>query len=482
VRAELCRRSLATFIRTLWHVLEPDTPLVWGPHLDAVCGKLEAVSRGEIRRLVINIPPGTMKSLTVSVFWPAWEWLSSPGTRGLYTAADDDLVKRDSRRTRDLIESDEYQAILAALAENDGTEPWRLAEDQNQKHWFENSRKGFRQCFSLGTRATGKRGRRLVIDDPHDVKDLLGSVEQVGRRMVTVQRIYSEKLESRLNDKRADAVVLIMQRVHLEDLAGWALAHGWDSLILPMEFEPERADPLDWRTEPGELLDPVRFPREVVEETKRGMSATAYAALYQQHPVPTEGGLFRRQDWVVVPRARLPVKFDRMFITADLAFRGANTSDFCVFAVIGQVGALFYVLDVLRGRWHYREQKARLLESGERWPEAGAKLVEDKANAHALLDDLHEHVPGLRLVPARDGKEERAQAWSYVQQARQIHLPEEAPWRDVLETEHEAFPHALNDDQVDALGHGILWALANPVKPTRLALDAGALASQSYWR
>lgn len=481
VTAEQCRRSLAFFVRHMWPVVEPSTDLVWARHLDLICSKLEAVTAGRIKRLVINVPPGTMKSLLVSVFWPAWEWLNNPGSRGLFTSNDDDLVKRDSRRCRQLIASKRYQRLVADLTPP-GKTPWKFAEDQNQKHWFENDRKGFRQCFPIRGKVTGKRGRRLVIDDPHDVKELIGSVERVAQRMAEVVRIFSETLESRLNDKRTDAIVIIMQRVHLGDLAGVMKARGWDTLILPMEFEPERADPLDWRTEPGELLDPVRFPTDVVEATKSGMTPSAYAALYQQHPVPAEGGLYKREDWVIIPRDRFPKKFDRVIISGDLAFKGALKSDYCVFVVLGQVGALFYVLEVVRLRMHYREQKARFRELCDRWPEAHKKVIEDKANAESMIEDLRSEVRGLALVPAREGKEERAQAWSDVQQARQIHLPEGAVWLEDFIGEHEAFPHALNDDQVDALGHGVIWCSQNPVKSTKVDLSPGGLAQASGWR
>jgi predicted phage terminase large subunit-like protein len=479
--AEETRRSLARFIRTMWHVLEPGTDLVWGRHLDLICEGLQSVTDGRTKRLVINVPPGTMKSLTTSVFWPAWEWLTNPGQRWLFTSNGEDLVKRDSRRMRQLINSPEYQELVR-LTTPQGRKPWTLAGDQNEKIWYETDATGFRQCFTIRGIATGKRGGRLVIDDPYDVKELMGSPDRVAGRMAEVVQIYNTTLESRLNDKRVDAVVLIMQRVHEADLAGVKIAAGWSSLVLPMEFEPKRADSKDWRTEPGELLEPIRFPREVVDATKAEMPAATYSALYQQFPTPAEGGLFKRENWVRLPRAQFPAKFERKWISGDLAFKGASSSDFCAFFVIGRVGSMRYILDARVARMHYGVQKATLRELVALHPDAIAKCIEDKANAHAMIDDLHREIDGLVLVPASVGKEERAQTWAPIQQARQIVLPEEAPWRDAFEAECEAFPRGLHDDQVDGLGHGILWDLAHPLQPTRVDLASPTLAQGSGWR
>ena len=192
IDAELARRSLAEFVRQSWRIIEPGTTLEWNWHLCIICDALERQSRGEeaFRKLLICVPPGTMKSLLVSVFAPAWQWLEKPERRKLFFANDDKLATRDSRRTREIITSQWYQELLGYCSRLRNEKPWKLASDQNQKINFENTRRGFRQCLSIGASVTGKRGDDITIDDPIDAKDVVnGSVDQVRKRLEEVTNV-----------------------------------------------------------------------------------------------------------------------------------------------------------------------------------------------------------------------------------------------------------------------------------------------------
>lgn len=285
-------RSLAGFIREAWHVLEPETPLIWGWHLDAICDHLEAVTRGEITRLLITVPPGSSKSLIVSVLWPAWEWsIGRRGLRYLTTSYDEVNITRDARKHRDLVQSEWYRALFPEVRLT------RTAEDD-----FANSDQGGRLAATFVS-LTGKRGDRLIYDDPHSAK----KAESDDQRYATTQG-FREGATNRLNDQKRSAIIVIMQRLHHKDVAGVILEvpMGYCHLNIPMEFEtvdgegnplprvPTAIGWLDPRTEDGELMDPIRFDREVVEDLKRDLGAYAYAGQYQQRPVPREGGLFQR--------------------------------------------------------------------------------------------------------------------------------------------------------------------------------------------
>lgn len=277
--------TLAGFVREAWHVLEPNAKLIWNWHLDAICAHLEAISAGRITRLLINVPPGSSKSLICSVIWPAWEWSQGrPSLRYLTTAFNDVPVKRDTRKCRDLILSEWYQSLWPEI---------RLTRTGETS--FANSSTGTREGVAFGS-LTSQRGDRLIIDDPHSVETAESQVE----RQTTTRR-FREGALNRLNDQERSAIVVVMQRLHADDVSGTIIKMGMDfvHLCLPMEFEPERAcrtsigfaDP---RTADGDLLDPVRFPREAVESLKSGMGSYAYAGQYQQRPTPREGGLFKR--------------------------------------------------------------------------------------------------------------------------------------------------------------------------------------------
>lgn len=277
--------SLAGFVREAWSQLEPNARLVWNWHLDAICAHLEAVTDGRINRLLINVPPGSSKSLICSVIWPAWEWsIGRASLRYLTTAFNDVPVKRDTRKCRDLILSEWYQSLWPEI---------RLTRTGETS--FANSATGTREGVAFGS-LTSQRGDRLIIDDPHSVE----TAESAAERQTTTRR-FREGALNRLNDQERSAIVVVMQRLHADDVSGTILkmGMGFVHLCLPMEFEPERAcrtsigfaDP---RSADGDLLDPVRFPSEAVESLKIGMGPYAYAGQYQQRPTPREGGLFKR--------------------------------------------------------------------------------------------------------------------------------------------------------------------------------------------
>jgi predicted phage terminase large subunit-like protein len=280
-------RTLAGFVREAWPVLEPNARLVWNWHLDALCLHLEAITFGRMKpRLLANVPPGSSKSLVVSVLWQAWEWgpCGLASLRYLTTAFNDVPVKRDTRKCRDLILSEWYRSLWPEVVLT------RAGETS-----FANSNTGTREGVAFGS-LTSQRGDRLIIDDPHSTE----TAESDAERQRTTRR-FREGAMNRLNDQERSAIVVVMQRLHEDDVSGVILKLGMDfiHLMLPMEFEPERrcctvigfADP---RSADGELLDPVRFPRSTVDALKRDMGSYAFAGQCQQRPTPREGGMFKR--------------------------------------------------------------------------------------------------------------------------------------------------------------------------------------------
>ena len=280
-------QSLAGFIREAWHVLEPNKPLVWNWHLDALCAHLEAITFGRLNRLLANVWPGSSKSIVVSVLWQAWEWgpMGMRSMRFLTTAFNDGPVTRDTRKCRDLMLSEWYRAAWPEV---------RLTRTGETS--FANSNTGTREGVAFGS-LTSQRADRLIIDDPHSTE----TAESTADRQRTTRK-FREGALNRLNDQEKSAIVVIMQRLHEDDVSGviLKLGMGFTHLCLPMEFEPERACRtsigfVDPREADGDLADPIRFPREVVDALKRDMGSYAFAGQYQQRPAPRQGGLFKRQ-------------------------------------------------------------------------------------------------------------------------------------------------------------------------------------------
>jgi phage terminase large subunit-like protein len=288
--AQAKRGGLIEFVRYFWPVLEPQTPLVEGWPLEAICRHLEAVTFGDVNRLLINVPPGFMKSLLCNVLFPAWEWgpMDRPHERYVTFSYSSTLTERDNGRFRALITSPEFRLLWGE----------RFATEKVGETLVSNNKTGWKFASSVGGTGTGYRGSRVILDDPHAVKDAESELVRTG----TV-RWFQETMENRLNDLKADAIIVIMQRVHEADVSGAIIKEGgYVQLMIPMEFEANRAckTSIGWRDprkEDGELAWPERFGDAVILPFKR--RAFMWSGQYQQRPEPRGGGIFKRAWWKV---------------------------------------------------------------------------------------------------------------------------------------------------------------------------------------
>ena len=294
-----CELSLAAFVKAAWHVIEPGQLYAHGWHIDFICAHLEAITDGELNddgtfynRLLVNVPPGTMKSLLIGVFWPAWEWgpRNMPNMRYVCASHSLELAIRDSLRMRRLVTDEWYQGHWGDRV--------TITGDQNAKAKFETTATGSRQACAF-TGITGYRGDRVIIDDPHSVDDANSDAK---RESVTT--LFKEAVTSRLNNPDQSAIVVVMQRLHERDTSGVILEKdmGYDHIMLPMRFDPNRAcvtalGYADPREIDGELLFEDRFPLHVVERDEAAMGPYATAGQYQQSPEPRGGGIVKDQWW-----------------------------------------------------------------------------------------------------------------------------------------------------------------------------------------
>lgn len=443
VTAERARRSLREYIRQAWHVVEPTTPFVDGWHLQAICDHLEAVTRGELRNLVINIPPRHMKSLAVSVFWPTWEWITTPDRRWLFASYAQSLSIRDSLKCRRVIESQWYQVAWGHL--------YQLTSDQNVKARFENDRTGYRIATSVGGAATGEGGDRIVCDDPHAVQES----ESETIREATLDW-WDQVMSTRGNDPKTVARVIVMQRVHEADLSGHVLAQGgYEHLCLPAEYEPSTyVTGIGW-TDPrqgaGELLWPERFGATELTDLKRMLGSYAAAGQLQQRPAPAEGGILKRDWWRFYQQ--IPSEADEVIQSWDMAFKDTKSSAFVVGQVWARIGADKYLIDQTRDKMDFPTTLTAVRTLSAKWPAAVAKLVEDKANGPAVIATLQHEIPGLIPVNPAGSKEARAHAVSPQIEAGNVYLPAPtiAPWVHDFIEECARFPNGAYADQVDTM-------------------------------
>jgi predicted phage terminase large subunit-like protein len=477
VEREYATRSFHEFVRQAWHVIEPSTPFVPGWHIDAIIDHLEAVSYGHIRNLLINVPPRHMKSLLVSVFWPAWEWTRWPERRWLYSSYAATLSLRDSVKCRRLIESPWYRARWGHV--------FLLTGDQNAKTRFDNNRSGYRLSTSVGGAVTGEGGDRIVCDDPHNVADVAS--DTIRKNAIDWWDIA---MSTRVNDPKTSAMVIVMQRCHQRDLSGHLLEKGnFEHLCLPAEYEgPGRMTSIgfsDPRTEHGDLLWPGQFGRSEIEELKINLGSYGAAGQLQQRPSPAGGGIFKR-DWfryfqprgmnlppvevrrqdgtlVLIPAIEAPHHVDEQLQSWDCTFKELDTSDYVVGQLWARRGGLFLLGDQFRERTDCPGTVKAVRAMTEKWPATMAVLIEDKANGSAVIQMLAHEIPGLLPVNPQGGKIARAAAVSPLIEAGNIYLPHPdfAPWvKDFIE-ECVQFPNGAHDDQVDAMTQALLrWHMA----------------------
>jgi predicted phage terminase large subunit-like protein len=484
-----CERSFLQFVREAWPVLEPRTRFVHSWHIDAICDHLEAVSAGIINRLLINVPPGAMKSLLCSVLWPAWEWGPKAMTsyRYISTSYAEGAVARDCRKMRMLITSDWYQRHWPSV---DLIRAGELS--------FENSLTGTRDGVAFGS-LTNKRGDRLIIDDPHSAEKAESSTDR--ERAV---RRFREGAVNRLNDQQSSAIVIIMQRLNEADLSGEILASGglgYTHLCCPMEYERSRhceteigfSDP---RTKDGELLAPERFPQNVVDDLKRDMGVYAYAGQYQQRPAPRGGGIFPYSGWEFWHKS-LAMKygksenqfpdFDFILGVVDTAFTEKQENDFSAMVVLGVWADLFGMSKIML--MHFWQKRLRFNDCVEEIIKSGRKLkcdrvlIENKAAGISVYQEIarltREEEFALQLInPGAEDKEARANSVSHLfreevdeGEARDglIYVPCKTQengaiwpreWAEDLMAQMAAFPKGKHDDGVDACVHGLRFLRA----------------------
>lgn len=472
---------MAAYMRVMWPVLEPTTPLVWNWHLDLLCDALQqqALGRPEYRKLLLVVPPGLAKSITTNVVAPSWEWLDHPSRRKLFLSNDYKLCTRDSRRMREVLKSPQYRALLNYCAHVRGVDPWHLAADQNEKVNYENSARGSRQCLSIDSTVTGKRADDVVIDDPIDAKEVeTGSIEQVRERLEKANTIIDKVLPSRVNDLATARWTIIMQRLAEDDPAGRAMAEGgWHVVNLQMEYEPKhpRNHLKDPRRVKGDLLFPAKFPETELAKLRTKLGSRSYSAQYQGEPLPSDGGPLKRWDWrfwypadTTPPppeRTRKPdgtqhehkqveLPADLLAYTQswDLAFKDTKDSAFVVGQVWAQNQADSFLLDQVRDKLDINGSLDAVRALSKRWPAALVKLVEDKANGPAVIGMLQRELPGLTEVQPEGGKEARANACAPAIRSGNVYLPHPAlfPWVRAFLDETESFPGGAYADQVDA--------------------------------
>jgi predicted phage terminase large subunit-like protein len=459
----LRERDLKEFVKDAWPILEPATPLLWNWHLDLLCECLTQVARGECRRLIINVPPRSMKSLLCTVFYPVWRWCTEPQRRFMFVSYSDELSTDHSVFRRNVLSSPMYRTSWGGV---------KFSKDQNLKTQYENTKRGVMFSTSITGSATGKGCDELIVDDPLNVKKAFSDQERDA-----TNRNFDATFRSRLNNPATGTIIIIMQRLHDLDLTGHLLAQepgAWKHIKLAAQAEEEERWEYSGRVRvrnPGDLLWEERLSVNVLAALKIAMGSWAFAGQYQQNPAPLEGGIIKR-DWIHYYK-ELPITSGSgwgpsrsswssrgtWFQSWDCTFKDTCEADYVVGQVWLRLNSSYYLVDQVRERMDFVRTKQAIQQMTRKYPQATAKLIEDKANGPAVIASLRSEIDGIIPVQPTDTKAGRLNAVSPLFEAGNVLLPEltMAPWVGDFVEELTRFPNAAHDDQVDACSQALLY-------------------------
>ncbi len=474
--------SLYSFVQFMWKFVEPANPFIGNWHLEVICEALEAVTSGEVTRLLINVPPGMCKSLLVDVFWPAWEWIHYPHLRYVCTSYSQSLTERDNIRFRNLIQSDLYRKLWG--------DRFAPSKDTFSVIKVANDKTGWKLATSVGGVGTGERGDRVIVDDPHNVKE--GESEAV---MESTLRYFTEVLPTRMTNPISSALVVIMQRVNEGDVSGHIMTNdiGYMVVMLPMKYDSGRPCDVDPRTEDGELIFPERFPEWVVERDEKIMGPYATASQFQQSPSPRGGGIVKREWWKLWPPIErgegisaggnlqngshgngsvttavpAPLRYpmmDYIIASCDTAYTSKQENDYSacvVFGIFLQHGLpKVMLMEAWKERLEFHDLMTRIIKTCQK-RKVDMLLIESKASGESIRQEIVRECGEVEfsvrgINPGSQDKVARMHAVVPLFSSGCVYAPDKQ-WAEEVINEVAVFPKGKYDDIPDCVSQGLSY-------------------------
>ncbi|YBW38406.1 phage terminase large subunit [Nitrobacter sp. TKz-YC01] len=447
--AELLRHDLCAFIHRSFLQLNASTRFLSNWHVEVLAAKLEDVRRGVCKRLIINVPPRHLKSHATSIVFPAWLLGHDPSKRIMVVTYGQDFSDKLARDFRELMRSPFYQALFDTRPSSEATSE------------YETTSGGYRLSASIGGGITGRGADIIIIDDPLKADDA-----QSDARRSSVNEWYDNTLRSRLNSQEDGAIIIVMQRLHADDLVAHVTEHEtWDIVAIPAIAE--RDEVYEFQTpygtrhilrRDGDTLHRDLISRDQLERIRRGMTEYNFSAQYQQNPQPPSGNVVKR-DWLkfYVPSER-PPKFEQVVQSWDTANKDTELANYSVCTTWGLKDKRMYLLDVFRRKLDFPGLK-RAVKDQISLHSPTIVLIEDKASGTSLIQELRsEGLSRIQATPAVDGdKTVRLRAQTAKIEGGFVLLPKEAPWLNAYILELISFPNSKNDDQVDSTVFALAW-------------------------
>jgi predicted phage terminase large subunit-like protein len=444
----ILRADLVAFIQKVFGTVCPEQPFSPNWHIEAIAYSLLNAWNGQGNYLIVTVPPRHLKSIIASVALPAFILGHDPTRRIICVSYSQDLSVKHGNDCRAVVNSDWYQNLFPFT---------RIDPAKNTEAEFATTARGFRLATSIGGTLTGRGGNLVIIDDPIKPTDAMSK----SARDQAIEWC-STTLLTRLDDKTNDTLVLVMQRLHVDDPAGHFLrSGGWDHLNLPAMSETEsriRTSPNKFYTrKAGELLHPAREPQQVLDRLRTSMGSANFSAQYLQSPIP-KGGNMINWEWIGTYEPHAEAAYDSIVISWDTALKSTQLSDYSVGTVWGIRGDFSYLLDLIRVKLDFPNLRRKVIETYRAWAWYGATLlIEDAGSGTSLLQELRaENIPAIAIKAVGD-KVMRMNQQSAKIEAGAVFVPTHAPWLDELRSELLAFPYGSHDDQVDSISQALAW-------------------------
>jgi predicted phage terminase large subunit-like protein len=446
----LLRLDFPAFIERSFHELNPTTPFLPNGHIEVIAAELEACRRGETTRLIINVPPRSLKSHCVSVAFPAWLLGHDPSAQIIAASYAQELANKLSSDCRALFASPFYRDLFST----------RLSPQRQAVQEFTTTRQGFRLSTSIGGVLTGRGANFLIIDDPLKPEEALSDTQRKA-----VNDWFDHTLYSRLNDKRTGRIILIMQRLHEDDLVGHVLGlESWKVIRFPAIAEEDETHVIEtpygtrrFQRRAGQVLHPEREPLAVLNHLREAQGEYHFAGQYQQAPAPLGGGLVKAEWFKTYTAADVPAKFEMIFQSWDTANKPTELSDYSVCTTWGVKDQHAFLLQVFRKRLGYPELKRAVRDQAESFRPTTI-LIEDKASGTQLIQEMvNEGMHAIKKYEPTMDKTMRMHSVTSTIENGFVHLPDKAAWLAEFLHELITFPKGKNDDQVDSTSQALEW-------------------------
>ena len=447
----LTRNDFVAFSQKCFQILNPNTRYLHNGHIEVIASALEECRRGQLRRLAINVPPRSLKSHLTSICFVVWLLGHNPSASIICVSYAQDLADTLATACRTIMLSEWYQRVFPHT---------RLASRRQAIHDLVTTSKGGRFATSLGGVMTGRGADFVLIDDPLKPEEALSSVQRQN-----VNDWYDHTLVSRLNNKLTGCIIIIMQRLHEDDLVGHVTQQGgWRLLKFPAIAEEEENHIIEtpyghktFHRNVGEALHPEREPLYVLAQLRESMGEYNFYGQYQQAPAPMDGGLVKLGWFKSYKPEELPAKPSQIIQSWDTANKPGELCDYSVCTTWEVHGKKLYLVDVFRQRLDYPSLKRAVLERRARY-KPQVILIEDKASGTQLIQELlNESIYEVKRYESRMDKIMRLHSVTSTIENGFVHLPEKADWLPAYLHELPVFPNGKFDDQVDSTSQALDW-------------------------